>query len=69
MRLMSDGKFNRALLPRTDFQSGVRFGKSVAMRCAESAFEQVLDDVFAHATDVQKEAAREAFLRGLHAKD
>jgi hypothetical protein len=63
---MSDGKFNRTLLPRTDFQSGVRVGKAAARSQAEEAFKLTLQEVFPSATAEQKENARKLFLQRIH---
>ncbi|MDD4761354.1 MAG: hypothetical protein WCR53_06510 [Bacteroidaceae bacterium] len=60
---MSDGNFNRALLPRTDFQSGVRAGKAAARTIAEEAFNLTLEEVFSSITEEQKETARKFFLQ------
>ena len=40
---MSDGNFNRQLLPKTDLSSGLRAGKAQMRMKAEKAFDQVLD--------------------------
>ena len=40
---MSDGNFNRNLLPYRDFQSGVRAGRAQMRTAALSAFEKWLD--------------------------
>ena len=39
---MSDGHFNRSLLPRTDYQSGVRAGRAAAQRLAEEVLARLL---------------------------
>lgn len=39
---MSDGNFNRALLPHTPFQSGLQAGKSLARMRAMEAFKDYL---------------------------
>jgi len=39
---MSDGNFNRALLPSTPYASGVKTGKAQERVIAERAFEQWL---------------------------
>ena len=40
---MSDGNFNRNLLPYRDFQSGVRAGRAQMRTAAVAAFEKWLD--------------------------
>lgn len=44
---MSDGNFNRQLLPKTDLASGLRAGKAQMRARAELAFEKVLARYFA----------------------
>ena len=39
---MSDGNFNRALLPHTPFQSGLKAGKSMGRMQALEAFREYL---------------------------
>ncbi len=39
---MSDGNFNRALLPHTPYASGLKAGRAMAMAKAEQAFRQWL---------------------------
>ena len=39
---MSDGNFNRALLPHTPYASGLKMGQARAMRKAEEAFVEWL---------------------------
>ena len=41
---MSDGNFNRQLLPKTDLSSGLRAGKAQMRQKAERAFEEVIND-------------------------
>lgn len=35
---MSDGNFNRALLPQTPYASGLKMGRAMAIKKAEEAF-------------------------------
>lgn len=35
---MSDGNFNRALLPHTPYESGLKMGKAMARKCAVEVF-------------------------------
>lgn len=35
---MSDGNFNRALLPHTPYESGLKMGKAMARKCAAEVF-------------------------------
>ncbi len=39
---MSDGNFNRALLPHTPYASGLKAGRAMALAKAEEAFKQWL---------------------------
>ncbi len=39
---MSDGNFNRSLLPHTPYQSGMRMGKSMARKYALLSFADYL---------------------------
>lgn len=39
---MSDGNFNRALLPHTPYQSGMKMGKAMARNAAIEAFKEYL---------------------------
>ena len=41
---MSDGNFNRNLLPSHSFQSGVRTGRAEQIREAKSEFRRYLED-------------------------
>ena len=62
---MSDGNFNRSLLPHTDFQSGVRTGARMRARALE-AFAQALDEVFPAASDDEKVRAELVFIKALN---
>ncbi len=44
---MSDGNFNRALLPKNELSAGIRAGKAQMRVKAETAFDAVLDEYFA----------------------
>ena len=53
---MSDGNFNRALLPHTPYQSGLRQGKSMARMHAADVLRDRLPTINPHLTpDEQKE--------------
>ncbi len=41
---MSDGNFNRSLLPHTPYQSGLKMGKAMARRCAVAAFCEYMQE-------------------------
>ena len=42
---MSDGNFNRALLPRNELSAGLRAGKAQMRTKAERAFDEVLNTI------------------------
>lgn len=50
---MSDGNFNRALLPHTPYQSGMQAGKSMARMHALESFRQYLREKDPTLTDEQ----------------
>ena len=43
---MSDGNFNRALLPHTPYSSGLKAGKAMARMWAMEAFEEWLQTAY-----------------------
>ncbi len=53
---MSDGHFNRALLPHTPYESGLRMGKAMARKWAAEAFADYLR---ATRSDLSAEALRQ----------
>ncbi len=58
---MSDGHFNRALLPRTDYQSGYRAGHAACRRQAEAAYRHAIETAFPHAPAEDIETACRLF--------
>jgi hypothetical protein len=58
---MSDGHFNRAFLPHTDFQSGVRAGRAAALHQAQEAFAKAIEAAFPTAAEDEKAQALKAF--------
>lgn len=62
---MSDGNFNRALLPKNDLSAGLRAGKAQMRAKAEQAFKDILDTYFPDITDEQKSAALSDFKQRL----
>lgn len=48
---MSDGNFNRALLPSTPYRSGVKMGWQQMRAKAETAFREVVKEKFPDLTD------------------
>lgn len=53
---MSDGNFNRALLPSTPYRSGVRMGQQQAKVKAVKALQKALTEVLPPLSDAQKES-------------
>ena len=60
-RIMSDGNFNRQLLPKTELSSGLRAGKAQMRVKAEQAFEQVVNDFILNENEL-KEAMKKRFM-------
>ena len=58
---MSDGNFNRQLLPKTDLSSGLRSGKAQMRQKAERAFDEVINDFILNEGEL-KEAMKKRFL-------
>ena len=58
---MSDGNFNRQLLPKTELSSGLRAGKAQMRAKAEQAFNQVLNDFISNDHEL-KEAMKKKFM-------
>ena len=58
---MSDGNFNRQLLPKTDLSSGLRAGKAQMRMKAEKAFDQVLDTFLLGEVNETKQAMKQMF--------
>ena len=62
---MSDGNFNRNLLPSHSFQSGVRTGRAVMKNKALAAFSKWLVNMSYSLTDEQIREAKSEFRRYL----
>lgn len=58
---MSDGNFNRQLLPKTELSSGLRAGKAQMRVKAEQAFEQVVNYFILNDNEL-KEAMKKRFM-------
>lgn len=58
---MSDGNFNRQLLPKTDLSSGLRAGKAQMRQKAERAFDEVINDFILDEGEL-KEAMKKRFM-------
>ncbi|MBR0046888.1 MAG: hypothetical protein IJP75_08425 [Bacteroidaceae bacterium] len=59
---MSDGNFNRQLLPKTDLSSGLRAGKAQMKMKAQQAFEQVINTYFPDESEERKVAMKQSFM-------
>lgn len=58
---MSDGNFNRQLLPKNELSSGLRAGKAQMRVKAEQAFKQVINDFILNDNEL-KEAMKKRFM-------
>jgi hypothetical protein len=58
---MSDGNFNRQLLPKTELSSGLRAGRAQMRTKAEQAFAAVMSEDFPDLTDEQRKHLTEKF--------
>ena len=58
---MSDGNFNRQLLPKTDLSSGLRAGKAQMRMKAEQAFNEVVKTFLQEETEERKAAMKKNF--------
>lgn len=59
---MSDGNFNRQLLPNTDLSSGLRAGKAQMKMRAEQAFNEIVETFLTEETEEKKEAMKQRFM-------
>ena len=59
---MSDGNFNRQLLPNTDLSSGLRAGKAQMKMRAEQAFNEIVETFLADETEEKKAAMKQRFM-------
>jgi len=62
---MSDGNFNRQLLPKTELSSGIRAGKAQMRVKAEQAFMAFVEDEFSDLSTEQKQQKLEKFMNML----
>ncbi len=60
---MSDGNFNRALLPHTPYQSGLKVGKAMARKAATDAFKEYLKEQSPTLSDEALQQETERFAR------
>lgn len=59
---MSDGNFNRQLLPKTELSSGLRAGKAQMRAKAEKAFCEVINTMLTSLPEEDKEALKQRFM-------
>lgn len=59
---MSDGNFNRQLLPKTELSSGLRAGKAQMRMKAEKAFDEILNTFIEGESDSLKLAMKQKFI-------
>lgn len=59
---MSDGNFNRQLLPNTDLSSGLRAGKAQMRMRAEQAFNEIIETFLAEETEEKKTTMKKIFV-------
>ena len=59
---MSDGNFNRQLLPKTELSSGLRAGKAQMRIKAEKAFDEVINTFLKEESEARKAAMKELFM-------
>jgi hypothetical protein len=62
---MSDGNFNRQLLPKTELSSGIRAGKAQMRVKAEKAFDEVINTYLTAETEERKQAMKRLFMSHL----
>jgi hypothetical protein len=58
---MSDGNFNRQLLPKTELSSGLRAGRAQMRSKAEKAFEEVVESFILDEGEL-KQAMKKRFM-------
>lgn len=62
---MSDGNFNRALLPSTPYRSGIKMGQQQLRIKAEAAFREVIKEKFPTLSDEKLDNISEEFHKKL----
>jgi hypothetical protein len=65
---MSDGNFNRALLPKNELSAGIRAGKAQMRAKAEQAFQETIEHFLPDMTDEAKREMKEEFMSRLRNK-
>ena len=65
---MSDGNFNRALLPKNELTAGIRAGKAQMRTKAEQAFQETIEYFLPELTEKTKREMKEEFMSRLRNK-
>ncbi len=63
---MSDGNFNRSLLPKSELSTGIKSGKAQMRAKAEKAFDTVAERVFNDVPEEKLAEAKVLFMKMLH---
>lgn len=66
---MSDGNFNRSLLPKNELSAGIRVGKAQMRSKAEKAFRDILEECFPDLSEEKKETTLNLFMEKLRGKN
>lgn len=59
---MSDGNFNRQLLPKTELSSGLRAGRAQMRMKAEKAFDNVIETFLSGEANEKKQTMKQMFM-------
>ena len=62
---MSDGNFNRQLLPKTELSSGLRAGKAMMRTKAEEAFDATIKQFFPMESQIKINEIKSYFMQML----
>jgi hypothetical protein len=62
---MSDGNFNRQLLPKNELSAGLRAGKAQMRTRAEQAFAEVIKEAFPTLSDEERNRLHDRFMQKL----
>ena len=65
---MSDGNFNRALLPKNELSAGIRAGKAQMRTKAEQAFLETIDHFLPNLSAEKKQEMKDEFMNHLRGK-
>lgn len=65
---MSDGNFNRALLPKSELSAGIRAGKAQMRTKAEQAFLETIDHFLPNLSAEKRQEMKEDFMNHMRGK-